>query len=241
MNVDLSGKVADAWGEVISWIPEIIGALIVLFIGYVIAKFFQGLITGALNRININKKIKERPEGNYLKRITDNPSGMIGVIVYWLIWFLALTIALQILNIPVISQLIYNFYSYLPNILASIIILIVAIAVSAGLDALILGLMGKTMTGKILAAAAPSLILTIATFMVLVQLKIATPIIVITYAGIWGAIALGFALAFGLGGKDVASRLIEAAYNKGKENFDQTKRDIHTGAEHAKEEIEKRR
>jgi hypothetical protein len=55
----------------------------------------------------------------------------------------------------------------------------------------------------------------IAVFMILNQLHIATAIVTITYAAVMGALALGMALAFGLGGRDVASRLLEDAYRKG--------------------------
>ena len=55
----------------------------------------------------------------------------------------------------------------------------------------------------------------IAAFMILDQLKIATNIVVITYAALVGAVALGMALAFGLGGRDVAGRLLETAYARG--------------------------
>lgn len=57
----------------------------------------------------------------------------------------------------------------------------------------------------------------LAVFMVLNQLRIATEIVTITYAALMGAIALGVALAFGLGGRDVASRMLEDAYRRGQE------------------------
>ena len=63
----------------------------------------------------------------------------------------------------------------------------------------------------------PTLVITIALFMALVQLKIATQIVVATYVLVLGAIALGFALAFGLGGRDVAAQMLQSAYASGQE------------------------
>jgi len=57
----------------------------------------------------------------------------------------------------------------------------------------------------------------IAGFMILNQLKIASDIVTITYAALMGAVALGMALAFGLGGRDVASRVLEDAYRRGRD------------------------
>jgi hypothetical protein len=60
-------------------------------------------------------------------------------------------------------------------------------------------------------------VMAIAVFMILNQLQIATDIVTITYAALMGAVALGMALAFGLGGREVASRMLEDAYRRGRE------------------------
>jgi hypothetical protein len=78
--------------------------------------------------------------------------------------------------------------------------------------------------------------MTIATFMILNQLQIAPTIVTITYAALLGAIALGSALAFGLGGRDVAARMLEGAYGSVQQNKEQWKRDLQQGKERAKDE-----
>ena len=80
--------------------------------------------------------------------------------------------------------------------------------------------------------------MTIATFMILDQLKIAHDIVVLTYAALIGAIALGSALAFGLGGRDVAGRMLEGAYSSAQENKGQWKRDLDQGLARARAEAE---
>jgi hypothetical protein len=75
--------------------------------------------------------------------------------------------------------------------------------------------------------------MTIATFMILEQLKIAHDIVVTTYTLLLGSIALGAALAFGLGGRDVAARMLEGAYQKGQEQKGQIRQDIQQGKQEA--------
>jgi hypothetical protein len=89
--------------------------------------------------------------------------------------------------------------------------------------------MGDTSTGKFVATAAPILIMAIATFMILTELGIAEQIVMITYAGLIGSIALGMALAFGLGGRDVAARMLEGAYQAGREGKEQVRQDVRLG------------
>jgi hypothetical protein len=72
--------------------------------------------------------------------------------------------------------------------------------------------------------------------MILDQLQIAENIVTITYAGLIFAIALGSALAFGLGGREVARELLQGAYDKGREHKDELRRDLDQGITRAKED-----
>ena len=87
--------------------------------------------------------------------------------------------------------------------------------------------------GKIVRAVVPGLILAIGTFMVLDQLQIAPQIVTITYAALLGMLALAGALAFGLGGREVAGDLLRNAYDSGQQNKDQVKRDVQQGRQRA--------
>jgi hypothetical protein len=96
--------------------------------------------------------------------------------------------------------------------------------------------MGDTPTGKVVGSIVPVLIMSIATFMILNQLRIAPEIVTITYAALLGSAALAMALAFGLGGREVAHRMLEDAYRKGQEQRGQVRRDMQIGQERAKTE-----
>ena len=86
-----------------------------------------------------------------------------------------------------------------------------AVAIAAGVATLATRLLGDTSLGRVIATVAPILVFAIATFMILDQLNIAQSIVTITYAGLIGALALGSALAFGLGGREVASQMLQGA------------------------------
>ena len=94
----------------------------------------------------------------------------------------------------------------------------VAGAIAAAIGGLVARTMGDTPTGKVVGSVVPVLVMAIATFMILNQLQIATEIVTITYAALIGGVFLAMALAFGLGGRTVAQRMLEDAYDKGQEN-----------------------
>ena len=81
-----------------------------------------------------------------------------------------------------------------------------------------------------IATVVPILIMAVAGFMILDQLQIAETIVTITYASLLGAVALGMALAFGLGGREVAARMLEGAYQAGQQNRDRSGKTCSRGA-----------
>jgi len=82
------------------------------------------------------------------------------------------------------------------------------------------------------------IVMSIAVFMILSQLEIAPEIVQILFTALIGSLALGLALAFGLGGRGVAERLLEDAYGKGQEQRDQVRRDLETGKERGQQDAE---
>ena len=129
----------------------------------------------------------------------------------------------------------------MPNLLAALLIFLVASAIAAAVATLVTRTMGETATGRIVRAVAPVLIMGIAVFMILDELEIAESIVVITYAALMGAIALGMALAFGLGGRDVASQMLQGAYVAGQRSVPQVRQDVQQGRDRAKQEAERLR
>jgi hypothetical protein len=99
--------------------------------------------------------------------------------------------------------------------------------------------MGDTPTGKLVGAVVPILVMGIATFMILDQLGIAPQIVTITYAALMGSAALGLALAFGLGGRQLAGDILRDAYNKGDEKKEDAKRDLEKGKERGEQQAQR--
>jgi Mechanosensitive ion channel, conserved TM helix len=238
-SFDAGDSLQNAFTELVAFLPNLIGALLLLLLGYFVAKVLDGLARRALQRAEFDRAIHREPTGEWIKRVIPRPSNLAGTIVFWVVFLGAVSIAVDVLGIEALENLVAAIYGYLPNVLAALLIFIVAVAVAAGVATLANRLMGDTSLGRIISTAAPILVFAIATFMILDQLKIAESIVTITYAGLIGALALGSALAFGLGGRDVAAQLLQGAYAKGQENKAQLKRELELGKERAKQEAEK--
>jgi hypothetical protein len=119
--------------------------------------------------------------------------------------------------------------AYLPNVVVAVLIFVVAALLASAVAKGASRVMGDNPMGQIVAAAAPALIMVLAMFMILEQLNIAQQIVEIAFAATMGALALGLALAFGLGGRPVAQRLLEDAYAKGRSDAARTRTATTTG------------
>lgn len=235
-DVDITRSVQRGLNELFAFIPEFIAAVVILIIGYFVAKLLAGIVSRALGRVGIDRMVQGGPGGSFVSKVTGSPAKLIGRIAFWALFLGAVSLAVSVLGINALSAFVGEIFAYLPNVLAALLIFLVAGAVAAGVATLVARTMGDTGLGKIVGTAAPVLVMAIAGFMILEQLEIAPEIVRITYAAILGAIALGSALAFGLGGREVAARMLEGAYEKGQQNKEQFKQDLNTGVSRAREQ-----
>jgi Conserved TM helix len=215
--VEISESLQRALDDLIAFLPRLIGFLIVLLIGYLVAKALQKLVAVGLEKVGTDRAVRSGPSGEYVQRMAPDvsPSDVVGRAVFWFIFLGFLSIAISSLGIAALNEFLADVFNYLPNVVVAILIAVVAVPIAGALAKLVEPTWGDSPMGKLMATAIPALVLGIAVFMILNQLRIATDIVVITYAALMGAVALGAALAFGLGGRDVASRMLEEAYRRG--------------------------
>jgi hypothetical protein len=225
---------ADFLHKVVAALPAFLGAVLVLIVGYIIAKVVAKAVLAGLRRANLDRHLHTGKGGNLIQRAVPSPTRLVAKLAFWAIFFLAISLAVSVLGIPALVDLVRAIYAYIPNVIAALLIFMIAGAVSAGVSTLVANAMGDTPTGKVVAAAVPVVVMGVAIFMILNQLKIAPAIVTITYAAIVGSAALGMALAFGLGGREVAGRLLGDLYEKGQQNKGAVAADFQKGARTAK-------
>lgn len=239
-SIDISESLQQGLDSFFGFIPNLIGFLVILLIGWVIAKVVRVAVSKGLEAIGLDRALHESDAGEYVEKVSPGtrPSKLIGAVAFWLILLFVLTAALSALKIPAVTVFMTQVLNYLPNVIAATVIFVLAAAIAGAVGGLVAKLLGDTPTGKVVATAAPALIMVIAVFMILNQLRIAPEIVSITYTALLGSVALGAALAFGLGGREVAGRMLEDAYRRGQEQRGQVKRDMQLGRERAEGKAE---
>jgi Conserved TM helix len=234
-------KLENGFQGFFDFLPNLIGFLAVLIIGYFVAKIIARVITRLLHRSGLDRRLTEGQGGQYVAKLTPSPSGLLGRLAFWALFLGVIALAVSVLGIAALTAFVGAILAYIPNVIAALLIFLIAGAIAAGVAALVARTMGDTPTGKVLATVVPGLVMAIAIFMILNQLKIAPTIVTITYAALIGALALAAALAFGLGGREVAARMLEGAYVKGQASREQVRRDLQQGRERAREDVARAR
>jgi hypothetical protein len=238
--IKVGDSVQQALDRFFGFVPNILGFLVILLVGFIIAKVAKKAIATLLQKIGLDKALHSSDAGQYVERVSPgaSPANLIGTVAFWFVFLFAISAAIGALKIPALSDFIAQVQAFLPNIIVAAVIFVVAAALAGVVGGAAHKLMGDTPTGKIVRAVVPGLILAIGTFMVLDQLNIAPQIVTITYAALLGMLALAGALAFGLGGREVAADLLRTAYDSGQQNKDQVKRDMQQGKQRAERTAE---
>ena len=237
-SIKISDSIQGAFDSFFEFLPNLIAFLVILVIGYFIAKFVSKVLQKGLEKAGLDRHLHESDAGKYVEQVSPgaSPSNGIGRVGFWIIFVFVLTAAIGALKIPAVTDFMNQVLAYLPNVIAAIVIFVIAAAVAGAAGAAVHKLMGDTSTGEIARAVIPALVMVIGVFMVLNQLKIAQDIVTIMFAVIMGSLGLGMALAFGLGGREVAGDMLANAYDKARENKDQVKDDVKRGRDRAEEQ-----
>jgi hypothetical protein len=239
--VSIGDSLQQGFDAFFAFLPNLLAFVVILVIGYFVARLVKAAVTKGLQKLGMDRALRDSDAGQYVERVTPgaSPSGGIGRVVFFLVFAFFFFSAIGALKIPALTTFMNQVLAYLPNVIAAIAIFVVAAALAGAIGGGVAKLMGDTPTGKIVATVAPALILVIAAFMILEQLQIAPEIVRIAFAATMGALALGLALAFGLGGRGVAARMLEDAYQKGREQKDQVKADVETAKERGREQAQR--
>ncbi|MEZ4793312.1 MAG: mechanosensitive ion channel [Gelidibacter sp.] len=207
-------------------IPNIIGALLVLIFGWLLTKLVIYLLKRFLKLVKADifmDNLKQREVFGTMN-LNFQLSNVIAGIVKFIMLLIFLTVALEILNWHVISQEIGNLLRYLPKLLSAIILFSIGLYIANFVRKAIAGFFGSfDMVGsKIISQMVYYIIVIIITVTALNQASIDTTIITNNLTLLLGAFLVAFAIAFGLGSKDVIQKLLFSFYSNKKYEVGQT-------------------
>ncbi|MGZ3674138.1 MAG: mechanosensitive ion channel family protein [Ktedonobacterales bacterium] len=198
--------------EVILFIPRLVTFLLILLVGYIVARVVRTLLAKGLRALHFDN-IADRAGVTRALELAGtrmDAAEVLGVVAFWWIFLVFAEIAVSSLGLTEITAFVNSVLAYLPNIFVAILILIIGALLANVVAGLVRGAAGGAglSTASLMAEVARWAILIFAFLAALTQLNVAQNMIFILAAGIIGMLAIAGGLALGLGGADTARGLI---------------------------------
>jgi len=210
IGVSIVNALNDAVRLILTFIPRVVGFLVILIVGLILATLVSRALTLVLRKVGFDRMANRIGLSRFEQRmgITLDPAGILGKIVYWFILLIFLVPAADALGLPAVSNILNTLVAYIPNVFVAILVLFLGTLAATFVADLVRGAVASANIGspKIFAGIARWAIIGFSALVALEQLQISTPLINELFGGIVAALAIAFGLAFGLGGQEAARR-----------------------------------
>lgn len=202
-------------------IPRVIGFVLWVVIGWVIASIVAGLVVRLLRAIRFNDLARRAGLSDFVHKmgVQMDPAGVIADLAKWAIRLVFLGIAFDALGLPGVSAVFGQILGFLPNLVVAIVALVIGGLLAGALASLVRGATAEAGLGNpdLLAGIARAAVWAFAIVVAVNQVGIATTLVNTLFTAVVGALALALGLAFGLGGRDTAARIVQGWYERGQQ------------------------
>jgi len=221
-------RLQETFAQLADVIPAMLGALIILFAGYLMAKLIEQGTERLLHRIRLNQALERGGVMDAVERggAHFNPTKVIGKTLFWIMMFAVIMVAATALGLESLAGVFTELVGYLPSLMSAIVIMIVGIVLGRFTGGLIMASAGAVQGAPTLARVGRWGVVMLSVFMALQELGIGTEIVTTAFAILFGAVAFGLALAFGLGSRDLAGQITREWYARYRAESEAIERDV---------------
>lgn len=208
--------------SVADYMPAILGAIVLLIVGSVIANGIKGLVIKLFESLQLSSAVKKTPIEHFLQNadIKMKFETILGTAAYWLVMLVVLQSVVSILGLSSLSLLLATILAYIPRVIAAVVVLFFGVLLAGLVESFVKGAL-KTIdasSSRLFGKIASYLVVIVAVLAAISELGIANEFILILFVGFVTALSLAAGLAFGLGGQDLVRDLLKEWYKKAKKN-----------------------
>jgi hypothetical protein len=204
----------DAWSNVAEFLPKLVGFLLILIIGYFIAKAITKVLGKVLERVGFDRAVERGGVGKALARSKYDASSLLAQIVFYALMLFVLQLAFGVFGPNPVSSMIHGVIAYLPNVFVAIVIIVIGAAVGAAVKEIVEASIGGLSYGRGLALGAGTAVLVIAMFGAFDQLNVAPAIVTGLFYALLAIVVGSAVVAVGGGGIPTMRRYWERAANR---------------------------
>jgi Mechanosensitive ion channel, conserved TM helix len=216
MIQEIAEALAQSWHNFatafVQFVPRLVAATIIFAGGFVVSIVARRVIQRLLEWLHFDR-LALRTGASEMLRVADMPSAelLVAKVVFWIVWIGFIVSAVDTLQFRPFQGLVQEFFRFVPRVLVALLVLALGFLVGNFVwRATLLASVNAGLPGaRLLSGTLRLLVIAIAVVMALEQLGLATRVVLTAFAIAFGALMLGLAIAFGLGGRDAARQLLE--------------------------------
>jgi len=202
-----------------NFLPSLIGAIVILVVGFIAANLVGALVTRILVALRFNQLADRVEINNFIRKtgVQSTAADIVGKLGYWFVLVVALLAAADTLGLHQLTSILGNILFYIPNVVVAIFILVAGALLGEHLANVTKGTMhaASLSTAETVAKITRWAVIVFAVLLAMDQLKITPQLVEILFAGFVAALALALGLAFGLGGQRWAARVLDELTRQG--------------------------
>lgn len=203
----------EAGEKIVDLLPSLLGALVILLVGWLVARLLKAALTRLLVAVRLERFSQKTGLSRFLSRgdIKHSLADVLGTVLFWLVLLFFVYLAADVLDLTLVQDALNRIISFVPDLVAAVVIVIVGVVLASLIKGVVRVAAGNYNLAhqELIATVVQYLVIFFSLAMALEEVGVATPILVNSVLIIIAAIAFGFALAFGLGSKDLAARIVE--------------------------------
>ena len=211
-------SLASFWTQLASFIPQLLGAILALVLGWMLAKLARTGVMRLLVLLKFDKATEKSGLESFMQHaeLDLSVATLLGNLVYWLIILVMIVTVANSLGLSMVADLFNKVVLYIPNVIVAILVLVFGTILARFINRLVFAWLSNMEFQGALTVSTFSeyAMLVFVFFMALEQLQIANELLTAAFIIGFGAVGLAFAIAFGLGGKEWAGRVIEKVVNQ---------------------------
>ena len=203
------------------FVPRLLAMLIIALLGWVVAYVLKVSVRGILRVVKFDKLSDNAGTTQLLNKLAlPSSSELLSRVVFWVVWLGFILLGVWVLGIVGLQEHISRFFLYLPRLFVALFIVFFGLVAANFFSraALLAAVNADSPSPGLLATLIRTIIVIFAVTMAFEQLGLAERTILVAFAIAFGALMLGLAIAFGMGGRDLAKQFLERRFLKEKED-----------------------
>lgn len=231
----------DAASSIAAFLPKLAAFLLILVVGYFVAKLLMKAVDGVLERVGFDKAVERGGVKKALANSKYDASTLLAKVVFYTVFLFVLTLAFGVFGENAISDMLRGVIAYLPKVFTAILIVVIGAAVAAAVKEIVQASLGGLSYGKALANGASIAILVIAGFAALDQLEIAPNIVNGLFYAMLAIIVGSSVVAIGGGGIKTMQQYWDRAAQRAEREQDRVSQEADGAGERIKERAQERK